>query len=602
MIEQGSMPSITEAAIQPSEIAREVIRLLAIRKIAPTPENFTQFYNEVAAINAPEHITLEARLHRWADNLHENAAAKPEVVSLIKGIRQKNWTETPALLFDVIQLINQPVPETQGLIGWVTFFKAFLRDFELTHKNWTKAQKKASLDRIFISSSSSPSLLLERLNKMLLTWRGDETDQIVESINGVEGSSTELNQLEAENTHLLTIVAAFKRSVQTLIKAPLIDQLNWAPTKINELYQLTEQIERVTHEDEIAALTYTIQGYWHDFADEYQSLDEINQALVNILRNFFRHLVDIFPPEDMLQDQVDSVERALAMPLTQQGVQAAELSIREFLIRQSTLKESLTETKASLKELVAIFVDRIASLSNMTGEYADRINLYVTQIEATLDLASLPNILQSILTDTRNTQTGINASRTELVDARQKLEDYENKVSELKKELNTMNGLLNEDALTQALNRRGFERVYDIEVARCRRKEESLCISMIDVDNFKKLNDTMGHQVGDQVLCFLVDVAKQVIRPTDYVARFGGEEFVLILPQAELEDATKVVDRIRRELTKRIFLHNHQKLMVTFSAGVVQLGSEETCHQVIERADQAMYLAKSTGKNKVVAV
>ena len=123
---------------------------------------------------------------------------------------------------------------------------------------------------------------------------------------------------------------------------------------------------------------------------------------------------------------------------------------------------------------------------------------------------------------------------------------------------------------------------------------------MLDIDNFKKLNDSLGHDAGDAALIHLVTVIREALRPQDTLARFGGEEFIIILPETPLEDAQKTIIRLQRELTKRFFLHENEKVLITFSAGVTDFRSGDTQVTVTKRADEAMYTAKKTGKNRVV--
>ncbi|HSC78960.1 MAG TPA: GGDEF domain-containing protein, partial [Chitinolyticbacter sp.] len=104
---------------------------------------------------------------------------------------------------------------------------------------------------------------------------------------------------------------------------------------------------------------------------------------------------------------------------------------------------------------------------------------------------------------------------------------------------------------------------------------------------------------GDSALIHLVQVIKDLLRPTDVVARYGGEEFVLLLPDTDLDQAEQVLQRLQRELTRRFFLHENRKLLITFSAGVTLARSGEDRLAVLTRADEAMYRAKQSGKNRV---
>ena len=127
-----------------------------------------------------------------------------------------------------------------------------------------------------------------------------------------------------------------------------------------------------------------------------------------------------------------------------------------------------------------------------------------------------------------------------------------------------------------------------------------LCTALLDIDNFKKLNDSKGHDAGDAALTHLVDVTRESMRPQDTLARYGGEEFVIVMPDTQLEQGIEAMTRLQRALTKRLFLADNEKIVITFSAGVAQLAAGEAPQDAIKRADQAMYLAKRAGKNRVV--
>jgi diguanylate cyclase len=131
------------------------------------------------------------------------------------------------------------------------------------------------------------------------------------------------------------------------------------------------------------------------------------------------------------------------------------------------------------------------------------------------------------------------------------------------------------------------------------RSSSPLALALLDIDNFKKLNDSQGHAAGDTALVHLVKVVKDLVRPTDTVARYGGEEFVVLMPDTDLDGAIQVMQRVQRELTKRFFLHNNEKMLITFSAGVTLYRTGEQRDDTIQRADQAMYHAKKSGKNRV---
>ena len=145
-----------------------------------------------------------------------------------------------------------------------------------------------------------------------------------------------------------------------------------------------------------------------------------------------------------------------------------------------------------------------------------------------------------------------------------------------------------------------MEKALEKEFERSDRHGTPISLAMIDVDHFKKINDTLGHSTGDVALAHLAKVVKGVLRGTDILARYGGEEFVVILPGTKQADAVSVVTGVQRELTKNFFLHNSERVLITFSAGVAERMPGELVDAVLPRADAALYVAKKAGRNRVV--
>jgi diguanylate cyclase len=140
---------------------------------------------------------------------------------------------------------------------------------------------------------------------------------------------------------------------------------------------------------------------------------------------------------------------------------------------------------------------------------------------------------------------------------------------------------------------------FSRELARADRLGEPLSIGLLDIDHFKKLNDGLGHQAGDQALRHLARVIRDLLRPTDTLARYGGEEFLILLPNTDITEAERILQRIQRELTRQFFMHDNERVLITFSAGVAQRRDGEPEAPLLARADQAMYAAKSHGRNRV---
>jgi two-component system, cell cycle response regulator len=157
------------------------------------------------------------------------------------------------------------------------------------------------------------------------------------------------------------------------------------------------------------------------------------------------------------------------------------------------------------------------------------------------------------------------------------------------------------DELTSVYNRREFNRLLKIELERSRRDQRPVSMVMVDIDHFKSINDTYGHQSGDDALRWISALLKREVRPGDIVARYGGEEFAMILPNTSLMDAFAVAERIRQQITAELVpIQNQQAIAVTASLGCAtfpQMADSED--QLMSAADKALYVAKESGRNRV---
>ena len=155
------------------------------------------------------------------------------------------------------------------------------------------------------------------------------------------------------------------------------------------------------------------------------------------------------------------------------------------------------------------------------------------------------------------------------------------------------------DALTGLYNRRHFDSTVEREFLRSKRYNNDLCIAIIDIDFFKKINDTYGHQCGDYILKEIAYIINDNFRKTDITFRYGGEEFVVILTETSLENSKIPLERLRERIEKKVFIFNENKIKVTVSIGAASNTVEDTT-QFLHNADMCLYKAKENGRNQVI--
>lgn len=339
------------------------------------------------------------------------------------------------------------------------------------------------------------------------------------------------------------------------------------------------------------------------FRIELRSADlaEQQELLLRLFKLLLDNVRDLLEEDSWLRGQIDVVQNLISGPINHHALEDATRSLKEVIYKQGTLKSSLAEAKITVKNMVTIFIDRLNAVAVSTGDYHERMDIYSRKIAKAGSINELNSVLDDVMRDTRTVQTQALNSRDEMLATRRKVQDAEAKIHELESQLAQMSELAREDPLTGSLNRRGLDDVFEREQARAKRRGTPLCIALLDMDDFKQLNDTHGHGAGDEALIHVVKIIKETLRTMDVIGRFGGEEFLVVLPDTSLADAMSVVARLKKELTKRIFMHNNQRLLITFSAGVALSAPGEDPKSVLKRADAALYQAKKAGKNRAVA-
>ncbi|MTW11074.1 diguanylate cyclase [Pseudoduganella eburnea] len=327
---------------------------------------------------------------------------------------------------------------------------------------------------------------------------------------------------------------------------------------------------------------------------------EQQELLLRLFRLLLENVSELLDDDSWLRGQIDAVQNLIAGPLDQRALEEATRSLKDVIYKQSQLKHSITDVKATVKNMMMTFIDRLGVVATSTGDFHEKIGGYSEKIRAAHDIGELNQILDDVLKETRQVQSEALKARDNMMVARQEVQDAEARIHALEAKLQHLSELVREDQLTGSLNRRGLDDVFERETARADRRGTPLCIAVLDLDDFKKLNDTLGHIAGDNALKHLVKVVKETLRSMDVIARFGGEEFLILLPETTLEAAEATMTRLQRELTRHFFMHEHEKVLITFSAGVALRRPHEPQADLVKRADEAMYKAKKSGKNRVV--
>jgi diguanylate cyclase len=255
----------------------------------------------------------------------------------------------------------------------------------------------------------------------------------------------------------------------------------------------------------------------------------------------------------------------------------------------------LVNIKIDLKHTTQILSDIITELQKFLKESYEQASIEEQRItelqkkkEAKEDfITSLLFELLMLIRDLKRQNEGF----LEKVEAQHKV------ISELKSKLETVEAEANLDQLTSLFNRRSLERALEEFFTLCKQSKMSFSLVLIDLDDFKYVNDNYGHHVGDLVLAKVAKVLRTNMRAKDIVGRWGGDEFVAIMPNTDLENAKKIVERIKSQLEKMEILAEGRRFKISISAGVVQCGENfQSWLDMIKEADRLMYEDKNKKK------
>jgi diguanylate cyclase len=277
------------------------------------------------------------------------------------------------------------------------------------------------------------------------------------------------------------------------------------------------------------------------------------------------------------------------------SIDMAERLYNEFL-RSQDANVRLTGVSERMSHRIDAMHDAIDTAMATANAYSATLQIANGDLTEQLPPARLKQLAGSLLAETRRMQNAsLSLERT--------LEASRAEIAALQRDLDDVRREALLDPLTKVHNRKAFDDGLLRAIARAADTGKPLCLMLIDIDHFKRFNDTWGHQTGDQVLRLVAMTVKSNIKGKDLAARYGGEEFGAILPDTGLEDAIHLADNIRRAVQAKELLKRstNEKLgRVTASFGVAMLRPDDSPSSLIERADRCLYAAKRAGRNTVV--
>ena len=554
---------IAAGALSAAALAKAAFRRLARAQLEPTPENYARAYAEEAG---------------------QMASAAPPPAADAKA---------------------------QGA-AWAALVERLARNIERGGRQWTGARRKESLQRVFDGSRSDASRLMQRLQSLMGAWEADvPTDP---ERTGVEDPPLQPSAGAAVEAGAWTPLLSV---LQGTVRAGLPDAEPHAAQLADRLAALAEAVAtegatpgRVADVEAVCLQARRLFAHRHHLVEALSGLcQELGAGLTEMAEDdsWTRGQCQILQthlglPQTAMAPSPESAERE---PLSVRGVRAARVVLAETREQQQRVRGQRQAARGALKALIHDMLREVGELGEHTGRFQLATERHAEAIAHADSLESLAGVVRTMLDEAHTVQSAVSRSQQRLQADRARADELEARVRELEGELRRLSEEVSTDALTQVANRRGLMQAFDAEVARCSRElagaspeAGALAVGLIDIDNFKKLNDSLGHAAGDVALKTLAGAVRERLRPADHLARFGGEEFVVLLPATDVVQAQQTLTRLQRSLSEALFLHDGREVFVTFSAGVSAWRPGEALQATLERADEALYEAKRTGKNR----
>lgn len=545
--------SAPTTAATPAQIAKGALRRLAMQQLEPTPENFAKAYAQEAGLPAA------------------------------------------------------PAPVFESGRAWAALIERLAKGLERGGRHWTGARKKQSLQRVLDGSRADAGKLQQRLGQLVTSWDDDGPANEVEP-SGLAPLDDKPAQESAPPTltHEASQPAA-AAGMHTAQWAPLLQELRATlttalPPDRADATALADALSAAAgrlasegaHAELVAEVASLCEQARAHLSHRHQLLDE----LTLLCRSLTEGLGELAEDESWARGQCDALRERLGEGLSVRGVHAAAELLAATRAKQHELRSGREAARNALKAMIQRMLAEIGELGQHTGRFTDNVQRYAQTIEQADSLQSLAGVVQEMVAETRAVHAVVDGTRERLSEEHARASELERRVLELEGELRRLSDEVSTDALTQVANRRGLLQAFEAERARAQRDGAALAVGLIDIDNFKKLNDSLGHAAGDEALKALAARTRQGLRPVDHVARFGGEEFVVLLPGAAVDEAQQLLARLQRQLSASLFMHDGREVFVTFSAGVTAFRDGEALDVALERADRALYEAKRTGKNR----
>lgn len=368
-------------------------------------------------------------------------------------------------------------------------------------------------------------------------------------------------------------------------------RLGYTEPVVEEARDLAASVTRAHTTAQFTAAASRLKQLWVRLELRGEGPEPVIRALHGLLQLLLRNMADLVPEDAWFQGQVERVKALLGEPISPKTLTETERCFKEFAYRQDWLRATLEETQAAIKDMMTSFIARLGTATTDTDNFSRKLVTYNESIRSAKDLRELSGVMDSLLQDTQAVQSRMANAHSELEEARARVEASEARVRELEASLEDMQSTEREDPLTLALNRRGLELEFCVEVSRARRRGTPLAIAVLVIDRLEDLGERLGEPAAEAALKHLAQSISQTIRPSDALARHTDRALAVLLPETGAFAAETAMNRVQQELARRRLALDGEEIGLTVSWGIAVHAPDETMSTLLDRASAALHEA-----------
>ena len=607
----------------PAVLARETLIEMAKTNVPPTPANYKRYYENIAGsrtADETESSMLKKMLERlklqgsplvaeWEDAV-DTAFAKKDVRVLeglilraISGAKAPKAPEDSGpsmigLLHERLKLQDSPlVAEWEKAVS-VAFTQNDVRPMEgLILKSVAGAK---SLDNSYATVFSRlQDRLKVQTSPMVAGW-----ENALEMV---------LNQRDPRGLEELILksltVAPPPEDGGSAVLQKLLGRLKqqgspvvseWESAIVTALAQKDESaIEEMILKSLRAATAETVKDETPPPppVDKCKTCAEVRafNGVLYVMESFTKNLAGLFAENPVLMGQIEVVRDVLEHPRETEKLYGAKRALAKMAAADK-IQAQLGEAKNSAKNLAEIFLSQIGQTGDDAGEFLREVEAGKKALEEAKDHASMLAASKALLSGTSAVHDKMKENRAKLESAKQETQSAEEKIHALEEKVKTAGEKAQQDYESGLLNQRDMDEQITKMFAE---GWERITLALLDIDNFKRINEQLGEEAGEKAVQQLSDAIRESVGTKGISARMPGEEFVIAFAGYDGPQVREEMEKMQRLLTRQIFMANEENRVVTFSAGVAQRAGEEDPSETLSRADDAMYAAKQKGKNRV---